>query len=85
MLRGVATVKNWSPNIQSLENGWVLHDIRVFSSLCESLLVLCFCFLWSQLYSDPNIVIAKMDATANDIPQGYDVQGYVFSRSSNAL
>ncbi len=42
-------------------------------------------FLWSQLYSDPNIVIAKMDATANDIPQGYDVQGYVFSRSSNAL
>ncbi|KAI2652675.1 Protein disulfide-isomerase A3 [Labeo rohita] len=32
--------------------------------------------LGERLYSDPNIVIAKMDATANDIPQGYDVQGF---------
>ncbi|XP_067266902.1 protein disulfide isomerase family A, member 8 isoform X2 [Chanodichthys erythropterus] len=32
--------------------------------------------LGEQLYSDPNIVIAKMDATANDVPQGYDVQGF---------
>ncbi|XP_057210618.1 protein disulfide isomerase family A, member 8 isoform X2 [Triplophysa rosa] len=32
--------------------------------------------LGQQLYSDPNIVIAKMDATANDVPQGYDVQGF---------
>uniref|UniRef100_A0A8C7IX25 Protein disulfide-isomerase n=1 Tax=Oncorhynchus kisutch TaxID=8019 RepID=A0A8C7IX25_ONCKI len=29
--------------------------------------------LAEQLYSDPNIVIAKMDATANDVPQGFDV------------
>lgn len=35
-----------------------------------------------QLSSDPNIVIAKMDATANDVPQGYDVQGYVFKTIS---
>uniref|UniRef100_A0A8C2DZ52 Protein disulfide-isomerase n=1 Tax=Cyprinus carpio TaxID=7962 RepID=A0A8C2DZ52_CYPCA len=44
--------------------------------------------LGEQLYSDPNIVIAKMDATANDVPQGYDVQGYVFTsyhHSSNVL
>ncbi|XP_073714233.1 protein disulfide isomerase family A, member 8 [Misgurnus anguillicaudatus] len=32
--------------------------------------------LGEQLYSDPSIVIAKMDATANDVPQGYDVQGF---------
>ncbi|XP_066530035.1 protein disulfide isomerase family A, member 8 [Hoplias malabaricus] len=29
-----------------------------------------------ELSSDPNIVIAKMDATANDVPPGYDVQGF---------
>ena len=28
-----------------------------------------------QLVDDPNIVIAKMDATANDAQKGYDVQG----------
>ncbi|KAL2080490.1 hypothetical protein ACEWY4_024283 [Coilia grayii] len=32
--------------------------------------------LAEQLASDPNIVVAKMDATANDIPAGYDVSGY---------
>uniref|UniRef100_A0A8C2F1L0 Protein disulfide-isomerase A3 n=1 Tax=Cyprinus carpio TaxID=7962 RepID=A0A8C2F1L0_CYPCA len=32
--------------------------------------------LGERLYSDPSIVIAKMDATANDVPQGYDVQGF---------
>ncbi|KAI1901475.1 hypothetical protein AGOR_G00034820 [Albula goreensis] len=32
--------------------------------------------LGEQLSSDPNIVIAKMDATANDVPSGYDVQGF---------
>ncbi|KAL0962284.1 hypothetical protein UPYG_G00338100 [Umbra pygmaea] len=32
--------------------------------------------LAEKLYSDPNIVIAKMDATANDVPQGFDVQGF---------
>ena len=29
----------------------------------------------SQLMDDPNIVIAKMDATANDVPSPYDVRG----------
>ncbi|KAJ8000197.1 hypothetical protein DPEC_G00202340 [Dallia pectoralis] len=40
--------------------------------------------LAEQLYSDSNIVIAKMDATANDVPQGFDVQGFptiFFSRA----
>ncbi|KAJ8335149.1 hypothetical protein SKAU_G00407880 [Synaphobranchus kaupii] len=32
--------------------------------------------LGEQLSGDPNIVIAKMDATANDVPTGYDVQGF---------
>ncbi|XP_036418541.1 protein disulfide isomerase family A, member 8 [Colossoma macropomum] len=32
--------------------------------------------LGQELSSDPSIVIAKMDATANDVPQGYDVQGF---------
>ncbi|XP_056154325.1 protein disulfide isomerase family A, member 8 [Lampris incognitus] len=32
--------------------------------------------LAEKLYADTNIIIAKMDATANDIPLGYDVQGY---------
>nr|NP_001003517.1 protein disulfide isomerase family A, member 8 precursor [Danio rerio]AAH77131.1 Zgc:100906 [Danio rerio] len=32
--------------------------------------------LGEMLYSDPNIVIAKMDATVNDVPAGYDVQGF---------
>ncbi|XP_039622871.1 protein disulfide isomerase family A, member 7 [Polypterus senegalus] len=32
--------------------------------------------LGQQLANDPNIIIAKMDATANDIPSNYDVQGF---------
>uniref|UniRef100_A0A7N6AC88 Protein disulfide-isomerase n=1 Tax=Anabas testudineus TaxID=64144 RepID=A0A7N6AC88_ANATE len=32
--------------------------------------------LADTLYSDPNIVIAKMNAVDNDVPPGYDVQGY---------
>ncbi|XP_072535579.1 protein disulfide isomerase family A, member 7 [Salminus brasiliensis] len=32
--------------------------------------------LGERLSSDPNIVIAKMDATANDVPPNYDVQGF---------
>uniref|UniRef100_A0A8B9JT34 Protein disulfide-isomerase A3 n=1 Tax=Astyanax mexicanus TaxID=7994 RepID=A0A8B9JT34_ASTMX len=32
--------------------------------------------LGQELSSDPNIVIAKMDATANDVPEGYDVHGF---------
>ena len=30
-----------------------------------------------QLQDDPNIVIAKSDATANDYPPGFEVQGLV--------
>lgn len=32
--------------------------------------------LAEQLLSEPSVVVAKMDATANDIPVGYDVPGY---------
>ncbi|KAI4893266.1 hypothetical protein NFI96_019665, partial [Prochilodus magdalenae] len=32
--------------------------------------------LGQKLSSDPNVVIAKMDATANDVPPNYDVQGF---------
>ncbi|KAF7646553.1 hypothetical protein LDENG_00185780 [Lucifuga dentata] len=32
--------------------------------------------LADTLFADPNIVIAKMNAVDNDIPLGYDVQGY---------
>ncbi|KAM6973657.1 protein disulfide isomerase family A, member 8 [Aplochiton taeniatus] len=32
--------------------------------------------LAEQLHADPNIVIAKMDASSNDVPHGYDVQGF---------
>ncbi|XP_064201545.1 protein disulfide isomerase family A, member 7 [Anguilla rostrata] len=32
--------------------------------------------LGEQLSGDPNVIIAKMDATANDVPTGYDVQGF---------
>ncbi|XP_048849263.1 protein disulfide-isomerase A3-like isoform X2 [Brienomyrus brachyistius] len=31
--------------------------------------------LGQKLSSNPRIIIAKMDATANDVPNGYDVQG----------
>ena len=30
-----------------------------------------------QLKDDPNIVIAKSDATANDYPPAYEVRGWV--------
>jgi protein disulfide isomerase family A protein 3 len=32
--------------------------------------------LAEKLESEPNVVIAKMDATANDVPAGYEVQGF---------
>lgn len=32
-----------------------------------------------QLADDPNVVIAKMDATANDVPPQYEVSGWVCS------
>lgn len=35
-----------------------------------------FSLLLLQLANDPNIVIAKMDATANDVPSPYDVRGW---------
>lgn len=30
---------------------------------------------YPQLSKDPNIIIAKMDATANDVPSPYEVRG----------
>lgn len=30
---------------------------------------------YQQLRKDPNIIIAKMDATANDVPSPYEVRG----------
>ncbi|XP_007566541.1 protein disulfide-isomerase A3-like [Poecilia formosa] len=32
--------------------------------------------LAETLYSDPNVVVAKMNAVDNDVPLGYDVQGF---------
>ena len=32
-------------------------------------------FMFCQLKNDPNIVIAKTDATANDYPPNYEVRG----------
>ncbi|TRZ01353.1 hypothetical protein DNTS_033244 [Danionella cerebrum] len=40
--------------------------------------------LGEKLHNEPNVVIAKMDATANDAPQGYEVQGHVSSTHHSA-
>lgn len=32
-------------------------------------------FFYQQLSKDPNIIVAKMDATANDVPSPYEVRG----------
>lgn len=54
MHHGVAIVKNWSPNIQSLENRWALHDISMASISFWILLILFSMVLydsaiqWSQ-------------------------------------
>lgn len=48
------------PNIQTLEADFVANG---------------FSPLLFKLADDPNIVIAKMDATANDVPSPYEVSG----------
>uniref|UniRef100_A0A1A8KN49 Protein disulfide-isomerase n=1 Tax=Nothobranchius kuhntae TaxID=321403 RepID=A0A1A8KN49_NOTKU len=52
--------------------------IQFFSPLCPHCKKLepVYRELADTLHSDPNIVIAKMNAVYNDIPVGYDVQGF---------
>uniref|UniRef100_A0A8C6P4B7 Protein disulfide-isomerase A3 n=1 Tax=Nothobranchius furzeri TaxID=105023 RepID=A0A8C6P4B7_NOTFU len=52
--------------------------IQFFSPLCPHCKKLepVYRELADTLHSDPNIVIAKMNAVYNDIPLGYDVQGF---------
>lgn len=47
------------PNVQTLEADFVANGVSLLFKLAD----------------DPNIVIAKMDATANDVPSPYEVSG----------
>lgn len=49
----------------------VVTNFLVFTAVGQ-LLIGSF---YQQLSKDPNIVIAKMDATANDVPSPYEVRG----------
>ena len=55
-------------------------DIAVFDDVAEFLVLTTtdlslISSFYQQLSKDPNIVIAKMDATANDVPSPYEVRG----------
>ena len=53
-----------------------INIISLSVSLCDHNVVFAlfnFCVL--QLKDNPNIVIAKSDATANDYPPAYEVRG----------
>lgn len=49
----------------------VINGFVVFTAVSQ-LLISSF---YQQLSKDSNIVIAKMDATANDVPLPYEVRG----------
>ena len=53
------------------------RSLSLSVSLCLSLSLSHSIFPHLQLQGDPNIVIAKSDATANDYPPGFEVQGLV--------
>ena len=52
----------------------VLHDSEKTLDFVNWL-VNSFSPLLLKLANDPNVVIAKMDATANDVPSPYEVSG----------
>uniref|UniRef100_A0A3B4ZNW3 Protein disulfide isomerase family A, member 8 n=2 Tax=Stegastes partitus TaxID=144197 RepID=A0A3B4ZNW3_9TELE len=54
----------------------LLRILCLSEPLTSTLVLIQMFSLSSQLYSDPNIVIAKMNAVNNDVPLGYDVQGF---------
>ena len=64
MLHGVDIAKPWPPSWRS----WGERSVGVAWWAWFD-----HCTL--QFESDPNIVIAKMDATANDYPYQYEVRG----------
>ncbi len=70
MPHGVATAKHWLPSLMNWERRLVhLHPMP------NTAITPSFPFSGLQLKDDPNIVIAKSDATANDYPPGFDVRG----------
>lgn len=75
MLHGAVIVKIWSLHILSLEKRYgAFRDEDCMSSAHLSVYNIIYHLIF-QLSGDLHIVIAKMDATANDIPPSYDVQG----------
>lgn len=74
MLHGAVIVKIWNLHILSLEKRYV-EIVSSCTSSCQRSVYNILYHLIFQLSGDSHIVIAKMDATANDIPSNYDVHG----------
>lgn len=71
----VIVAKNFDEIVNDKEKDVLIEFYAPWCGHCKSLAPK-YDELAKKLKGEPNIVIAKMDATENDVPSGYDVQGF---------
>merc|ERR1712226_1452841 len=71
----VAVAKNFEELVTNSKKDVLIEFYAPWCGHCKSLAPK-YDELAEKLKDEPNVVIAKMDATANDVPGNYDVKGF---------